>query len=125
MAHGLNRKMFRYIFTIGFSVLCVLLTIVIHDVGRHFYLQHYTPVSRGVGLGFISFYFTFFIFPSFFIISFLHIRIGIVIALLIMSTMYFVWFGGNPLRVILMSASSIPSYVLLFYNNYNQGKKLK
>lgn len=118
MVFGLSKKILCYVIIVGIPVLCIILTMIIHDVGRYLYMKWQAPVSRGVGLGFVSFYFIFFIFPSFLIISCLRIKVGIAIVVFMISIMYLIWFNSNPLRVLLMSASSLPSYALLFYCKY-------
>ena len=106
-------------------MICFFLMVWIHDIGYDIYMTYYTPRSRGAGLGFVFIYSVFFILPSFFAVIFAPLRWGVMIVAAVMGALFYLWFGSNPLRVILMALSSLLPYTILFVMNVWLEKRIK
>lgn len=87
--------------------------VISHQVGYEWYMNHFTPSSRGISLGFVVFYMRCVIVPSVFVSAFIKAKYSLVIGLLINIYMFFLWYETNPLRVILMLISYLVGYILV------------
>lgn len=115
MAHGISKKNKWLLIKFCIPILCIITSITLHDLGSHIYKAHFHTTSSGVGLGFVAFYFTYFIFPSYFAISFMNYKLSIGLALIILAMLFYAWFDTNPLRVILMASVTTLSYFIIIF----------
>ncbi len=116
MAHGLSKKTKWLLIKLSIPILCMVISVILHDLASHIYKANFHTTSSGVGLGFVAFYFTYFIFPSYFVISFINYKLGIGLALIILAMLFYAWFDSNPLRVILMANVTTLSYFIIIFS---------
>lgn len=114
MLFGKNRPAMAVLIKMAASVLCCIILMFIHDLGYYIYTSNFTPKSKGVGLGFVSFYLIYVICPSLFVIPFTSFRVGVILATLVLLCLFWLWFSGNPYRVILIAMSGVFSYLVVF-----------
>ncbi|KEY59826.1 hypothetical protein [Serratia sp. DD3] len=114
MLSGKSNSAKIFLIKIIASILCCVVLIFIHDLGHYIYTNSFTPRSKGVGLGFVSFYLIFVISPSLFVIPFVSFRMSVVISILVLVYPFLQWFSTNPLRVILIVLSGFLAYLVAF-----------
>ncbi len=73
-------------------------------------MGHFRPRSHGVTLGFVMFYMNFIIMPCIIISPFLRVRFSLFLMLAVFLWMFYMWYGTNPLRVLLMLLSGLAGY---------------
>ncbi len=115
MPFGKNKSAIIFSMKIIASVLCCVIFIFIHDFGYYIYTSNFTPKSKGIGLGFVSFYLIYVVCPSLFAIPFISFRVGVILATLVLLCLFWLWFPGNPLRVMLIAISGFFSYLVVFF----------
>ena len=98
------------IFNLLLALLSCAVIILIHNAGYEWYIAHFHPRSRGVGLGFVRFYILGIIIPAVFISVFIRMKCSLIMMAAIFGYMFITWYSGNPLRVILMSISACAGY---------------
>ncbi|WP_148242092.1 hypothetical protein [Enterobacter asburiae] len=102
------------------AVLGCILVVTVHYFCYKWYMDHFTPRSRGVGLGFVMLYMRYIIIPIIFLSAFVKLKYSIPILSVAFVFMFYTWFGTNPLRVMLMLGSSLSGYAIIIF-----AKKLK
>lgn len=112
------RKIKIFIMNALISVLGCILVITAHNFGYNWYIDNFTPQSRGVGLAFVISYMRCIIIPIIFLSAFIKLKHSIFILSLAFIYMFYSWYGTNPLRVILMFTSSLSGYALIICLRY-------
>lgn len=102
------------------AVLGCILVVTVHYFGYKWYMDHFTPRSRGVGLGFVMVYMRYIIIPIIFLSAFIKLKYSISILGVAFIFMFYTWYGTNPLRVMLMFGSSLSGYAIIIFS-----KKIK
>ena len=67
----MNRKLTNLLVNIMLSVLAMVIYVALHIIGHDFYMEFYTPTTRGLSLRFVIYDAVYIIFPSFFIFTFI------------------------------------------------------
>jgi hypothetical protein len=107
MISGGNKIIFFKLLSSIFACVAVILA---HQMGYEWYMGHFRPRSHGVTLGFVMFYMNFIIMPCIFISPFLRVRFSLFLMLAVFLWMFYIWYGSNPLRVLLMFLSGLAGY---------------
>ncbi|CAD6175601.1 Uncharacterised protein [Escherichia coli] len=102
------------------AVLGCIFVVTVHYFGYKWYMDHFTPRSRGVGLGFVMFYMRYIIIPIIFLSAFIKLKHSAPILSVAFVFMFYTWYGTNPLRVMLMFGSSLSGYAIIIF-----AKKIK
>lgn len=107
------------------SVLGCTTVLAVHHLGYEWYMTYFTPMSRGVGLGFVVFYMRYIIIPITLLAAFIKPKRSSVIFGLVIIFMIYSWYETNPLRVILMLISFSTGYALVIslkniFNNHSE-----
>lgn len=94
------------------ALLGCITVMVVHHFGYEWYMAHFIPQSRGVDLGFVTFYMRCVIIPFVFLSAFIKPKHSLLTFCFVIIFMLYTWYGSNPLRVILMLISCSAGYVL-------------
>lgn len=95
------------------AILGCILVVTVHYFCCKWYMNHFTPRSRGGSLGFAMLYIRYAIIPMIFISAFIKLKYSISILGMAFIFIFYSWYGTNPLRVILMFASLLSGYATI------------
>lgn len=95
-----------------------LIVFLVHEIGHEWYMNHFRPRSHGVSLVFVMFYMRYIILPVIVLSAFIKWRWSLLIISFAFLSMFSMWFGTNPLRVILMFLSGSLGYVSVLLGIY-------
>ena len=93
-----------------------LVIIFIHQISYEWYINNFTPRSRGVSLGFVMFYMKYIVLPAIFLSVFIKMKYSLMIVVLISVYMFISWYNTNPLRVMLMFTSFLLGYAVVIFS---------
>lgn len=110
MAFGKNKNLILK-FIVGLTG--CFFVFISYKLGYDWYVDNFTPRSRGVSLGFVAFYMRYIIIPSVFLSAFIKLRLSIVMIITVIIYMVASWYSTNPMRVILMLASYLSGYLFI------------
>lgn len=112
MAFGKNKNI---LVKLLIALLGCITVVAVHHFGYEWYMTHFIPRSREVGLGFVMFYVRCVIIPVVFLSAFIKPKYSLLIFGLVIIFMLYSWYGSNPLRVLLMLLSCSVGYMLVIF----------
>ncbi len=110
MVSGKNKNI---IINIAIAFLGCILVILVHHLGYRWYMNYFSPRSRGVTLGFVIFYMEYVVIPVVFFSAFMKVKYSLLFIGVVIFYMFYEWYGTNPLRVVLMFFSCSVGYVMV------------
>ncbi|QMV16414.1 hypothetical protein Vspart_03806 [Vibrio spartinae] len=106
------------ILKIVLSFVAYFIFITFHDLFRHFYVNYFEVMSKGIELGFVNFIAIYIMIPYFVVLSLVKNGYKLLAYISVNVYIFYTWIGYHPYRVILIFLClTVASFFIYFIEN--------